>query len=158
MTVVTDELITAGAILAGPQLDEESYEDWQARVSRQAIELFTLTGERSRVRKALEQVAAAKKPFLAVITQVKKEKSSARALVGLQTKPTQKNPEGIERARSERTDRSDGMLMAKQLVALKGHLVRLWIEVEAYDGGSVRVIRHLQDLGVARDDVFDDKD
>jgi len=72
--------------------------------------------------------------------------------VKLLTKPSKWNDGGKEKVRTERTDNPEGMAMAKRLTELKGHRVLLWIEVEEYDGGKVRVVRHVEDLGWPRED------
>ena len=94
------------------------------------------------------------KVFTAVITGVAKEHSSTRGLVTLRTRPSQFHPDGVEQARTERTDSPDGLLMARTLRGLTGHRVALWIEEQTTGDGArkVRIIQHVKDLGRAEDD------
>lgn len=104
--------------------------------------------------KAKTQLDACK-VFSGTVVDVKKEQSSTRGLVTLNT-GTDREKDGLnageEQVRTERTDNPEGLAMAKKVRELKGRRVLVWVEVEEIKGGSskVRVLRHIQDIGVAR--------
>jgi hypothetical protein len=58
-------------------------------------------------------------------------------------------PEGLETIRTQRTDTSDGLLLAKEASSLIGHRVVIFKINEPIGDGkrNVRVVRHLTDLG-----------
>ncbi|MPV51020.1 hypothetical protein GCG21_13595 [Pseudactinotalea sp. HY160] len=151
MTVTTEDVVLAAVTSIAPKGTDESDADYQTRVKTQAISLRIMTGETSPVSRAVAQIDACK-VFTATVVKVVKEKSSTRGKITLKTKPSKWNEDGVEYARTERSDNPDGMAMAKRLNALKGHRVLLWVEVEEFDGGKVRVIRHVEDLGEADSD------
>ena len=99
-------------------------------------------------------VAGARQDGAAGVVQVVKERSSTRGLVTLRARPSQFHPDGIEHARTERTDGPEGLPMARTLRGLTGHRVALWIEEQTTGNGArkVRVIQHVKDLGWADDD------
>lgn len=148
MSATTQDVILAAVTSIAPKGTDEADADYQARVKAQAIALRIMLGETSPVSKAVDQIDNCK-VFSATVTKVVKEKSSTRGKITLKTRPSKWNEDGVEQARTERTDTADGMAMARRLTALKGHRVLLWVEVEEFDGGKVRVIRHVEDLGVA---------
>lgn len=149
MSATTTDIVLAAVNSTAPKQDDESDSQYQSRVKSQAVALTVMLGESSPVTKAIGQVQNCK-VFSATVAKVVKEKSSTRGKVTLKTKPSKWNEDGTEEARTERTDNPDGLLMAKRLTELKGHRVLLWVEVEEFDGGKVRVIRHVEDLGLAQ--------
>lgn len=151
MSATTEDIVLAAVGSIEPKSAEESDRDYQMRVSQQAVALSIMTGENSPVSKAIARINNCK-VFTATIEKVVKEKSSTRGKVSLRTKPSKWNDEGREEARTERTDNPEGLAMAKRLTELKGHRVLLWVEVEEYDGGKVRVVRHVEDLGEPREE------
>lgn len=151
MAISPEETILAAVNTAGPVREGESDAAYQSRVAQQAIRIHLMTADTSQVRRSLDQVARAK-VFPATLVRLVKEKSSTRGKATLKTKPSKWAPDGIESARTERTDNPEGLAMAKKLSELKGHRVLLWIEVQEFDGGKVRVIRHVEDLGEAREE------
>lgn len=150
-TISPEEIVLAGICAAGPIREGESDSDYQARVADQTVKVHLMTSETSSVRRRLNQVMEAK-VFPAVVTKVVKEKSSTRGKISLKTKPSKWHPDGIETARTERTDNPEGLAMAKRMSELKGHRVLLWVEVEEFEGGKVRIIRYVEDLGEAREE------
>lgn len=85
---------------------------------------------------------------------IAKEHSSTRGVVTLHT-GTERSDDGNEQIRTERTDNPVGLAMAKQVKDLVGHKVVVWVEVEQTKNGQskVRVLRHVEDRGVDRDDA-----
>lgn len=144
------QIVLAAINAVGPdQGDPEN--PWGAQVAQKAAEIAVMAyGNRSSAVKAIDGVTGPNtKVFTATIVDVVKEASSTRGLVTLKTKPSKFHEDGIEQARTERTDDPAGRAMARALRAVKGHRVAIWIEVEEINGGTgkVRVIRHFEDLG-----------
>lgn len=75
--------------------------------------------------------------------------AAARA-AGTKSTDMPKLPEGLELIRTERTDVLDGHMMAKEAVGLVGHRVLVFKVNEPIKNSTnnVRVVKHLQDLGV----------
>lgn len=104
---------------------------------------------------AREQIAKAK-TFIGTVTDVKKEQSSTRGVITLFTNTEQARdglPAGHEQVRTDRTDSGvAGKALALKARSLIGHRVLVHVEIEEYQGkngpGKVRVLRHLEDLGV----------
>jgi hypothetical protein len=84
-------------------------------------------------------VAGARQDGAAGVVQVVKERSSTRGLVTLRARPSQFHPDGIEHARTERTDGPEGLPMARTLRGLTGHRVALWIEEQTTGNGAWKV-------------------
>lgn len=145
---IRTQIILASVASTGPVGDDPT--DWQVRVAETAARITAMCSESSPVSVAVEGVERSK-VFTAVVEAVRKEQSSTRAVVTLKTRPSQFHPDGLEEARSERTDNPVGLAMARRLVSLRGHRVALWVEVESTSSGSskVRVVRHVEDLGPA---------
>lgn len=123
--------------------------DWETPVAARAVEIVALLSERSSVSQAVAQIEAST-AFATTIVAVELERLSKRALVTMRSRPTERRPDGIEHARSERYDDPLGRLMAQRLRSLVGHRVTMWIEREAATSSpdrKVRVIRHVVDLG-----------
>lgn len=139
------QIIIAAITAVGPVEDKAS---WQDRVIEKAAEITALINEKSLVAKTVDSVAVSK-VFSAEVTGLTYEKSSTRGIVSLKTQPSKFHEDGIETARTERTDNPMGVAMGKRLKALIGHRVMIWVEVEEISGGAgkVRIVRHVQDLG-----------
>jgi hypothetical protein len=107
----------------------------------------------SSVSKRLERVASAKK-FVATVMSVEIEESSTRGLIGLQSKPSEFNPDGIEHARTERTDSADGAALVGRLQGMVGHRVLAFVAIDDIGKGptarKMRVLVHVEDLGPDR--------
>ncbi len=125
---------------------------WAAAVAQKAAEIAAMCVDGSAQVKAIESIFNSK-VFPATILAVTKERSSTRGLVKLGTRSSVHHPDGIEEARTERTDNPSGLAMARKLRALVGHKVLLWVEVEAIGDGArkVRVVRHVEDRGPAEE-------
>ena len=70
----------------------------------------------------------------------------------MKTKPSKHAPEGVEKARTDRTDTYEGKVMARHLRDnLTGHRVMLWIYLEEFEGkegaAKMRLVKHVEDLG-----------
>ena len=142
------QIVLAAVSAAGPA-DPTDTAGWQARVADMAAAITAACQPGSQISKVVEQVAASK-TFVATVVKVTKEASSTRGIVTLRTTPNDHHPDGIETARTERTDNPIGRSMARRLVKLVGHRVLLWVEVEAIANGArkSRVIRHVEDMGL----------
>jgi len=142
-------IILAAVAAVGP---DEGDGTWVAQVEQKAAQVATLTSPDSSVAKTVNAVLAAK-VFVGTVLSVKKEATSTRGLVIMKTRESQHHPSGCESARTDRTDNPSGRLMAKRLQALTFHRVRVWVEVEEINNGAskVRVIRHVEDLGLDKD-------
>ena len=148
-----NQVILAAVGMAGTDDDGMS---WPDRVAEAAVRITALLDERSRPARAVEQIEQAK-VFAATVEAIRREDSSTRAVVTLRTKPSEHHPDGLEKVRTERTDQPRGLAMARRLQGLRGHRAMLWVEVEAVSAGrSVRVVRWVEDLGVARTAETDD--
>lgn len=149
MDTTTRQQITLAAIAAtGPDTGDDSNGlSWPQRVAETATRIVAMLGEQSEVSRAIAQVEAAK-TFPATVVSIRKETSSTRGVVTLRTRPSERHPDGLEEARTERTDQPLGRAMAKRLTALRGHRVMVWLEVETIGGDrKVRVVRWVEDLG-----------
>jgi len=144
------QVILAAVSATGPDdgPDERGL-TWTQRVAERAARITAMLDPRSEVSRAIGQVEMAK-VFPATVVEVRREASSTRALVTLRAKVSDRHPDGLETARTERTDDPLGLAMARRLTALRGHRVMLWVELEAMGANAdrrVRVIRHVEDLG-----------
>ena len=142
-----NRIVLSAVGAAGPVGDDRSA--WMDRVCDLAAEITVMCSDRSRVARRVQSIAASK-VFTATIVGGKLEASSTRGVVNLRTKATEQHPDGLEQARTERTDTPDGMAMWSQLKGLKGHRVVVHLEVQEYNGGQgkVRVVQHVEDLGM----------
>lgn len=138
-------IVLAAVGAAGPS----STPDWEVQVAMAAARITAMLSEGSMISRAIEQVDASVS-FPATILGVEIEKSSKRAVLTLRTRPSDRNPDGVEKARTERYDHPLGREMARRARSLTGHRVVVSIERESTSDGQrkVRVVRHLEDLGV----------
>jgi len=145
------QVILAAVAATGPDNGpDERGLSWPLRVAENAARITAMLDPRSEVSRAIGCLELAK-VFPATVVEVKREASSTRALVTLKTKVSDRHPDGVETARSERTDDPLGLAMARRLTSLKGHRVMLWVELEQMGANAdrrVRIIRHVEDLGV----------
>ena len=124
--------------------------DYMQRVIQNAKQISLLLADRSPVNKAITQLEASK-VFAANVVATKREKSSNRVVVELETKPSTHHLDGKEAARTERIDNPIGLDVATRCKNLIGHRVLIWVEVEEYNNGTgkVRIVRHVEDRGEA---------
>ena len=153
VNAATAKLLALTAQAAGDPAGLDRLPDLDALIAQSAAEITAAVDPRSGLSRLIDAVHGSK-VFTAVITDVVREQSSTRGLVTLRARPSQFHPDGIEQARTERTDGPEGLLMARTLRALTGHRVALWIEEQTTGNGArkVRVIQHVKDLGWADDD------
>jgi len=144
------QVILAAVAAAGPDNGpDERGLTWPQRVAESAGRIAAMLDPHSEVSRAIGHLEMAK-VFPATVVDVRREASSTRALVTLRTKVSDRHPDGLETARSERTDDPLGLVMARRLASLKGHRVTLWVELQQMQGNAdrrVRIIRHVEDLG-----------
>ena len=153
VTAATAKLVALTAQAAGDTAELTRLPDLEALIAQSAAEITAAVDPKSALSRLIDAVHGSK-VFTAVVTEVVREQSSTRGLVTLRARPSQFHPDGIEQARTERTDSPEGLLMARTLRALTGHRVALWIEEQTTGNGArkVRVIQHVKDLGWADDD------
>jgi len=153
VNAATAKLAALTSQAAGDRDALDRLPDLEALIARSAAEITAAIDPKSSVSRLIDAVHGSK-VFTALITDVAREASSTRRLVTLRTRPSQFHPDGVEQARTERTDSPDGLLMARTLRGLTGHRVALWIEEQTTGNGArkVRVIQHVKDLGRADDD------
>ena len=134
-------------------------EVWQARVAEKARAIAVMTGPRSKVGHDIDVIGWASeegndkaKIVSGTVLSINLESSSTRGLVQMKTKAhPQWAPNGVEEARTERTDTAEGLMMAQRIrQELMGHRVLAFIEMQTVGDGTrkVRVIRHIEDLGI----------
>lgn len=142
-------IIIAAAQAAGPDTGDGN---WGTKVEEKAASIAAMVSPHSPVSRLVNDMAEAK-AFTGTVLDVKKEQSSTRALVTLKTRPSDHHPSGVESARTDRTDNPSGRALARRIRDLKGHRVMVWIAMEEIAGGGrkVRVLRHVEDLGVDTD-------
>lgn len=141
-----NQIILASLAATGPVGDD--FAEWNAQVTDMAARITAMCSPNSSVAKAIAGVANSK-VFTATVMAITKETSSTRGVVTLKTRPSKFHEDGIEQARTERTDSPEGLIMAKRLRSLVGNRVAIWVEVEETGDGDrkVRVVRHVEDLG-----------
>ena len=142
-----NQVVIAAVNAAGPVGDDA--EGWKLRVLGLTGQLVALTSPGSDVMTLIDSINNSK-VFAATLLEVTKEKSSTRGLLKLGTKVSEHTPDGVEQARTERTDTPVGLAMARRCRALVGHRVLVWIDVQQMKGSTnkVRVISHIEDLGL----------
>lgn len=134
-----------GAVVASAK------ETWEHLVEQKAMELLVMGSESSRFSRALDVIATAhdkqidtSKAFSTVIRDIEFHAKSKRVVVTLRANDADED----EVVRTDRTDTGRGALMARQVKALVGHRVMVYIEMERMtNGNKVRILRHLTDLG-----------
>jgi len=147
----TANAILAGILMTGPRDPEVDPREWEARVLENTLDAQSLMSDGSRLYKTVEGI----KVYSAVVDAIQKEKKSTRGLVTLKVKPSTYAKDGIEQVRTERTDRPDGLAMAKKIKGLIGHKVLIFKEIEVMaNGNKSAVIRHVKDLGEANGTEF----
>ena len=146
---IRTSIVTAAVIAAGPAGEDRAA--WQTQVHENAVSIAVMSSETSQIAKAIDQIEKCK-VFSGSVVAVKKEQSSTRGIVTLNT-GTDRVKEGLdagcEQVRTERTDNPFGLAMARKARELIGHRVLVWVEVEEIGDRKVRVLRHLESLGLA---------
>ena len=141
------QVVLAATAAAGPVGEDPA--GWRDRVYVAAREIALACNPHSRVGRAVDTMAAVSKVFSATVTGIETEPSSTRGLVTLHTRPSEWYPDGVEQVRTERTDQADGAHMYGIVEELVGHRVMVFVEQqETGQGKAVRVVRHVEDLGV----------
>ncbi|WIE80839.1 hypothetical protein [Curtobacterium sp. MCSS17_016] len=132
---------------------------WDQALKGNARDIKIMLTDRSAISKQLTQLDKAigdsndGKVFVGTIVNVTKEATSQRGLVTLHTGTDRESkglPLGQENVRTDRTDNPDGQSIARLATRLVGHRVTVYIELEPMRNGNqkVRVLRHVEDLGV----------
>lgn len=159
MSDTTTQIILAAVTASGAANTYETPGAYSAAVEQNAISIAAMLGEGSRIRKAVEAMSQ-RKPFVGTIVSIKREERSTRGVITLNTGQGnfafkdaitgQELPAGFEQVRTERTDDPAGLAMAQKAQALVGHRVLVYVETETFANGTkkVKVLRHLEDLGV----------
>jgi hypothetical protein len=125
----------------------------QLAIRQAVIDIALMVADRSPIAKVIDQIGEAK-AFRTIITNVQKEGSSQRGLITMRVKPSKYAKDGIEIARTERFDKTEGLAMGKALRGLIGHHVTIWIykETPADGGNPVRMVAAFRDEGPATED------
>ena len=145
---IRTQVILAAINAVGPQVGNLALKsEWDAAVEQKAVSIALLTKADSAIAKAIDIIETCS-VYTATIISVNKEESSTRAIARLKTKPSTNYPDGIEPIRTERTDNPSGLAMARLMRSLIGHKVVIWKEIQKYDGGTGRIVRHVEDKGL----------
>jgi hypothetical protein len=148
-----NDIILGAVAMTGPV--GESQAEWDAKLKSNAKSLALMLNDNSDVARSIAMLADCKN-FTGTILGVQKEASSTRGFIAFKTVESKFSPDGIEVARTERTDSNDeakafASRLRKELI---GHRVLVWIEMqETKSGQKVRILQHVQDLGL--DPEFD---
>lgn len=147
-----DEALITQAILAAVNLtatDGEGSDEWVARCQEHLARIMAMVAPDSAISRFARGVMNAK-VFSGTVVGLEKEVSSTRAIVTLRTRPSDHNPDGFEKVRTDRTDSDYGLRMARRARSLVGHRVLVWVEIETMAKGDrkVRVLRHIEDAGL----------
>ncbi|WP_422759091.1 hypothetical protein [Paenarthrobacter sp. C1] len=142
-----NDIILGAVAMTGPVGDNQA--EWAARLKTNAKSLTLMLNDNSDVARSIAMLADCKN-FTGTILGVQKEASSTRGFIAFKTAESKFNPDGIETARTERTDSDEeAKAFASRLRnELTGHRVLVWIEMqETKNGQKVRILQHVQDLG-----------
>lgn len=152
LSAETRQSLILGAVsMAGP-VGEDSLA-WESTVMKNVKRLTGMMSEYSPVGKVITMLEESKK-FPATVLYLGKEPKTNRGFVVLKTKPSDQNPEGIETARTEIVDwagkAGESYEFAKHVRSLTGHRVFVYIEMQEAktSGRKVRILQHIEDLGV----------
>lgn len=158
-------LFAAAISIVGPRENGESYKDYQDAILDASLEILELS-QGSAGSDLGHLLVPGIRRYKARLISLERDPIkpgrdwSTRLLVTLGIKPTDYARDGIEQIRTERTDYWDGSgkrvgLIAKDILAQaqkdgEDHDVLVWVAADGEDG-KFRALRHIQDLGVARD-------
>lgn len=148
-----DEVRTSIIVAAAQAAGDPNDPGYEQRLEDLAVKLTTQASPKSRLSKRLDRIAESGVAY-GVIESVTREESSTRGIVTLLGRPSRFHADGREQARTDRTDGADGrgLAMARRLTELVGHRVLLYVYQEPIGDGetTVRVVTHVEDLGVPR--------
>lgn len=172
MSENTLALVSAAAVTVGP-MGDRSPEEWQADILDASLALYAMASNNGSVGKYLEAIARVEdhvandrkklgKIFVATVRGGKVENpqhGGGRGLIILTSYNDRERKWKDEPVRTDWLGNADGIgrRLFQLARGLKGHRVRVWVEFEEKNDGSgqsVRMVRHLEDLGV--DDEFDE--
>ncbi|MBD8057846.1 hypothetical protein IC607_02550 [Cellulomonas sp. JH27-2] len=149
------QVALAALTATGAPRDGEHRTAWEARVATTAAGFASvLSNDRHAVSRVIDGILGDNaKVFTGSIVGVEIEESSGRALITLHTGTGHdKSGNGNEQVRTEDARWPLGRIMARRAHDLIGREVCVWVEVEKTSGGkSVRVVRHLEDRGEAKE-------
>ena len=156
--------LTAAAATAVGPIGAREKAQWQAEVLQAALALHQLASPRGPIGKYLDGIARVEdhvanqrpklgKIFVATVHESRREERTGRALITLTSYNDKTGEWKQEVCRTDFLSNSDGLglRLAKMARDLVGHKVRVWIELEPKQDGSgesVRMLRHLEDLGI----------
>ncbi|WP_298349360.1 hypothetical protein [Ferrimicrobium sp.] len=144
-------LILSALTLAGEPAAGEGDDTYNERLANTVARVAALCAPRSPLAVVIDDVLDPEaKRFVGTITKVVKEASSTRGVVYMDCNPSDRHPDGKETARTDRTDNPNGLRVAHLAQSLLGHRVLFTVKLEVMpNGDKVRIIKHVQDLGVA---------
>ena len=155
-------LVAAAATVVGPAGDRDPA-DWQAAMLDTAVALYAMASANGVVGKYLDGIARVEdaaankrtkegKIFTATVRSSDKEQATGRALIVLTNFDEATKKWKDENVRTDFLSNEDGLgkRLAKMARSLEGHKVKVWVELEPMNNGSgqsVRMLRHIEDLG-----------
>lgn len=156
VNVSAEQIVQTATLVTGGKGASESSEDYSQRViSNVPVAFDLLTDTYAGPIKAAQSILNSK-TFVATVDSVKFERPSTRVVVYLRTRPSDTYPDGIEPARTERTENdhnSAAWKLGERLKSLIGERVLVWIENQPMGNGTrnVRVIQHVKPIGPGSD-------
>ena len=144
-------LILSALTLAGDQAAGETDDKYNERLANTVARVASLCAPRSALSVVVDDVLDPEaKRFVGTVTKVVKEASSTRGLVYMDCNPSDRHPDGKETARTDRTDNPNGLRVAHLAQSLIEHKALFTVKLEIMpNGDKVRIVKHLQDVGVA---------
>jgi hypothetical protein len=144
-------LILSALTLVGDKIADETDDKYNERLANTVAKVAGLCAPRSPLAVVVDDVLDPEaKRFVGTITKVVKEASSTRGVVYMDCNPSDRHPDGKETARTDRTDSPNGLRVAHLAQSLIGHKVLFTVKLEVMpNGDKVRIVKHLQDVGVA---------
>lgn len=147
------QIILAAVGAAGPGAGDDQIVQQVSRITGFLQEGSAALNAFERMAKRAENTTQVK-GFQGDVLHVDLENSSNRPVVFLRTAPSEHHPDGIEMVRMDRTDSADGgsvKALAKRATGLIGHRVGVSVAIEKANGKNVRILRSIEDRGVAPD-------
>lgn len=153
--MTTQDVILQAVRLAGSPDSFESRDAWLGEVYWQVGQLSHLLADDALARVA-EVVASARdkgdessKCFTGTLVGLKREASSSRMVLRLRTRPSDRNPDGVESVRTEPAWTAAGTDVAERLRAMRNHRLLVYVDMQRMkDGNRVRVLSTFVDLGL----------
>jgi len=139
------EIILA-AVNRTPALEGETTEEYRARVMVAIMEIASMVREGSTASTLVDWLLDDEAIRLTgTLTNIEFEDRSQRYIVTFKTKPTAKNPEGIDQLRTARVDGPFGGVVRSMLEGKKGHYCLFLKRFElTKDGHKIRIVPFIE--------------